>query len=233
MRIVICDDENSVAEAIKQELDIFFGNRQIPVQLMCYHSGDALLAAMKEHSFDLLFMDIQLGEEDGVELVRSIREQNADLPVIFLTNMEDRVLDGYEVKAFYFLFKKEFRQKLPGIMERFLKEYSETEKLVIQNHGSVQYVMLKEVCFVESDKRNVSIHTTLGTFCDGGPISAFRRQLPEWLFVEAYHCVYVNLDHISRVDIDSIVLDNGETVPLSRRNRKKVMTAVMSRMSVL
>ena len=50
------------------------------------------------------------------------------------------------------------------------------------------------------------------------------------MFVEVYHCLYVNVDHISRVDADSLVLDNEETVPVSRRKRKSVVSSVMKRL---
>lgn len=232
MRIAICDDEEIFAKAMEKELRSFFADKEQELQLLYFQTGEALLAAMDAEKPDLLFMDIQLGEEDGVELVRRIRKQNDSLPVIFLTNMESRVLDGYEVKAFYFLFKKEYQQKLPIIMERYLKEYYYANQLVIKDHGSVQNVLIKDIYWVEADKRNTMIHTEKSVLCDAKPIGTFYKQLPEWLFIEAYHCLYVNLDHISRVDADSLLLDDGEAVPVSRRNRKEVMAAVMRRMAV-
>lgn len=232
MKIVICDDEEMVARAIEKELRTFFDNRGQEVTISYFPNGDTLISSLASDKPDLLFMDIQLGKEDGVELVRSIRKQNDSLPVIFLTNMESRVLDGYEVKAFYFLFKKEYQQKLPVIMERYMREYYDTNQLAIRDHGSMQNVFIRDIYWVEADRRNTAIHTEKSILCDGRPIGTFCGQLPEWLFIEAYHCLYVNLDHISRVDSDSLLLDNGETIPVSRRNRKEVMAAVMRRMAV-
>lgn len=231
MRIAICDDEEMFARAMEKELIRIFAKKGLELQTVCVECRETLFAAMEKMSFDLLFMDIQLGADDGVELVREIRRQHDDLPVIFLTNMEHRVLDGYEVKAFYFLFKKEYQQKLPELMDRFLREYCFLNRITVKYHGSVRTVSVKDILWVESMQRLTLLHTTQEILYDAKAIGNFCQQLPEWLFVEAYHCLYVNLDHVSRVDTDSILMDNGDTVPISRRQRKTVLTAVMRRVA--
>ena len=62
------------------------------------------------------------------------------------------------------------------------------------------------------------------------PMHSFAKKLDKEIFAEVYHCIYVNVDYVCRVDADSLLLDNGVVIPVSRRKRKEVMTAVMKRL---
>ena len=109
MNIILCDDERNFAEALREEIKNFFDNKSMQVNITWYGSGEELLKAFEgeKSDVDLLFMDIDLGAYDGVSIVRGFREQGKSFPVIFLSAMEDRVLDGFEVKAFYFPYQKD------------------------------------------------------------------------------------------------------------------------------
>lgn len=229
LKITLCEDEELFAKALAGEIRAFFSEHKIPVELVWYGNGTSLQKSMAEAP-DLLFMDIELGDADGVELVRSIRMSHPNLPIIFLSGMEERVLDGFDVKAFYFLFKRNYRERLFGILEKFLSEYFYASRIMVKEKEGVRVLSRQEICYVEAENRSAKIHTAEGVFHDSDTFHAFVKQLPEELFIEVYHCLCVNVDHISRVDADSLLLDTGETVPVSRRKRKSVVDAVMRRL---
>ena len=229
LRITLCEDEELFAKALADEIRAFFSERKIPVDLIWHGSGEALKKSLSEAP-DLLFMDIELGDADGVELVRSIRGDYPNLPVIFLSGLEERVLDGFDVKAFYFLFKRNYTERLSGILEKFLSEYFYAARIMVKEKEGVRVLSRQEICYVEAEDRSTKIHTQDGVFYDSDSFHAFVKQLPAEVFIEVYHCLCVNVDHISRVDADSLLLDSGETVPVSRRKRKSVVEAVMKRL---
>jgi len=229
LRIVLCEDEEKFAKALAGEIRAFFSERKIPVDLMWHGSGASLRKGLTEEP-DLLFMDIELGDTDGVEEVRGIRGKYPNLPVIFLSGLEERVLDGFDVKAFYFLFKRNYRERLSDILEKFLAEYFYAARIMVKEKEGIRVLSRQEICYVEAEDRSTKIHTAEGVFHDSDNFHSFVKQLPADLFIEVYHCLQVNVDHISRVDADSLLLDTGETVPVSRRKRKNVALAVMKRL---
>lgn len=231
MRVVVCEDEKIFANTLCIEIASFFEERKIDVEIVWYDNGNLLLNDFANNiEPDLVFMDIELGDADGVEIIRRVRKQNLSVPVIFLTAMEGRVLDGYDVRALYFLYKRDYKERLYSVLERYVKDYINTSRIKVKGKDSINLFKVQEICWVESEGRGAKIHTDTGSYVDAESIHGFIKQLPEEFFIEVYHCLYVNVDRIGRVDSDSILLDTGETIPVSRRKRKDVMSAVMKRL---
>lgn len=230
MYIVICEDEPLFAAELQKELEAYFTGKEIACKVCHCASGEAFRGELERgEAIDLLFMDIQLGDADGVELVREMNRSSVHVPTVFLTSMESRIAEGYDVSAFNFLFKRNYKEKLPALLERFLSEIYHRKTLMVNDRDTVLMLNLAEIYYVEPDNRNTSIHTAVSVYQEKSSIQNFAKQLPEELFIEAYHSLYINIDHIRKVNMDSVVLDNDKELPVSRRKRKQLMTAVMRR----
>lgn len=230
MYLVICEDEPEFAAELEKELDAIFAQKQVECRIRRCSGGKELRAVLKEEEpIDLLFMDIHLGDADGVELVREINRGSVKIPTVFLSSLEDRIAEGYDVSAFNFLFKRQYKEKLPSLIERFMNEIYHRKTIMIHHHDTMAMLNLTEIYYVEPENRNTAIHTAVSCYQEKSSIQNFARHLPEELFIEAYHSLYINIDHIRKVNMDSVVLDNDKELPVSRRKRKQLMTAVMRR----
>lgn len=230
MYIVICEDEPQFAAELQKELELFFAKKNTECRICYCENGEAFRKAMKEpEPVDLLFMDIHLTDADGVELVKELGSGSVKIPTVFLSSLEERIAEGYDVNAFHFLFKRNYKEKLPDLLERFMKEIYLQKTVLIQEHDTVVMLNLAEIYYVEPEKRSTLIHTAVSSYPEKSSIQNFAAHLPEELFVEAYHSLYINVDHIRKVNPDSVVLDNDKELPVSRRKRKLLMTAVMRR----
>lgn len=227
--IVICEDEQVFAGQLKEKIASWFAKKEAGCEITCLCSGAQFDAFMKEREVpQLLFMDIDLGDADGVRKVEEYRMTGGrKVPVVFVSSMEDRVLDGYDVSALAFLFKRNYEDKLEHCLERFWKEYSSEMSYTITGNGIVSVVSVHDIYYVETDGRKTAVHTEQETLIEDRPISAFVVELPSDCFLEVYKCIYVNLEHVSRIDKETVILENGAQVMLSRRKRKEVMQAVM------
>lgn len=230
MYLVICEDEPEFAAELTKELEAIFAQKQVECRICHCPGGRELRAAAKqEEPIDLLFMDIHLGDEDGVELVKELNRGSVRIPTIFLSSLEDRIAEGYDVSAFHFLFKRQYKEKLPALMERFLNEIYQNKSIMLQHHDTMVMLNFAEIYYVEPENRTTAIHTAVSCYQEKSSIQNFAKQLPEEIFIEAYHSLYINIDHIRKVNMDSVVLDNDKELPVSRRKRKQLMTAVMRR----
>ena len=115
------------------------------------------------------------------------------------------------------------------MFDKFLNEIYLRKTILIQEHDTAVMLQLAEIYYVEPDNRNTSIHTAVSSYQEKSSIQNFAAHLPEELFIEAYHSLYINIDHIRKVNMDSVVLDNDRELPVSRRKRKQLMAAVMRR----
>lgn len=230
MRIVMCEDEAGFAGELKKEIEAFFKEQGTECDIVHCESGAQFRETMGQNRLvDLLFMDIHLGDADGVELARELGKNNIKIPTVFLSSMEERIAEGYDVNAFHFLFKRNYKEKLTALLLRFVKEVYQRKTIVLQEHDTAVMLNFTEIYYVESDNRNTAIHTAVSAYQEKSSIQNFAKQLPEELFIEVYHSLYVNIDHIRKVEADSLVLDNDKELPVSRRKRKQLMAAVMRR----
>lgn len=176
----------------------------------------------------LIFMDISLGDRDGVELIREYRVNGGTkVPVIFLSSMEDRVLDGYDVNAMAFLYKRSYEERLKEVIRRFFAEYAESAVMTVKCGSNISVLTIHDIYSIESDGRRTLIHTATGQVKDDRPVGTFIKEIGAVELCETYKCVFVNPEHVARIDEDAVLLDNGESVILSRRKRKPVMDSVM------
>lgn len=230
MYIIICEDERNFAEELQRELEKVLRKKEVEYRICYCESGEAFRKETEQGEFpDLLFMDLHLGDTDGLELVKEQQGKGRKIPTVFLTSLEERIGEGYDVNAVHFLFKRNYKEKLPELLQRFLNEVYAKKAVVIQERDTAVRLNFAEIYYVEADNRNTAIHTAAASYQEKSSIQKFAGQLPEELFIEAYHSLYLNIDHIRKVNADTVILDNDKELPVSRRKRKSLMTAVMRR----
>lgn len=122
-RIVVCDDNNTHRDLLKDMLAIYFSEIQEPIDIREYESGDALVAEAKEEylKMDLLFLDIHMEGIDGIETARQLRRIGWRIPIIFLTESPEYAVESYEVQAAGYLVKPYSEEQLKETLERIFK----------------------------------------------------------------------------------------------------------------
>jgi DNA-binding LytR/AlgR family response regulator len=229
MNIAICEDDDIFAARLQEALEVFFRSKKIQIQVHIYTDGKHLLRDYTlAGAFDALFVDINLNsEEDGVAIVAQIRRVDPKVPVIFVTSLEHRAIDGYDVDAFGFVVKRTVAQKLPALLEKLYEQLYVKETLLVSERERMVCVELSDILSVESEGRGTCVHTKQETLHDTRSITAFAKLLPEADFVETYKSVYARVTGIQSVNEDTITMVGGMALPVSRRNRKNVMMAIM------
>ncbi len=174
-------------------------------------------------AFDILLLDIQLSGMNGVELARRIREFDAHPQIVFITAYSDFVADGYDVDALHYLIKPVEPEKLCEVLCKAAKNLSKAEPAVmLETEEGVIRLLVKDICYAE-----VFSHTvTLVCKCATGAHSNLNVKTPifelETLlgasFVRCHRSYLVGLRHIRQITRTDIILDDGNILPLSRRN---------------
>ena len=233
MQIAIVEDETVFYQQLKEEVENFFLLKHIEMLIQNYKNGASFYKEYKNgKTYDLIFMDIHLPDCDGIRLIEKIRQLNEAVPVIFVTSLENRAIDGYDVNAYSFIAKKNYKDRIPVVLNRLWEEFYHAQTIAITNHSSLTFLPLNQILWVESNQRNTIINTQETSYLEHESIQQFASKLPPRQFVEVYKSIFVNVSKVKCIHADTLELDNGKTLPVSRRNRKNVMFALMQRLSI-
>ncbi len=228
MKIAICEDELLFQKKLKSGIETFFAEKKIDTKFDCFLNGNELIDNLKKE-YDVIFLDINLGTKtDGMNIAGQLRSANISSPVIFVTSFENRAIDGYDVGAYGFVVKKNLDEKLPKVLTKLWKDNFYRPTILIQGKENTEIIKLNGIISVQSQNRSTIIKTDIEELTDIRPISKFTNLLGDD-FVEVHKAVFVNISKIKRINHDTVTMCDESNVPLSRRNRKSVMCAVMKR----
>ena len=119
LRIAICDDSAADRDYLAGLARRWAGQRLHTVQLALYPSAESFLFAYAEDkTVQILLLDIEMGQMDGVTMARTLRKDNDGVQIIFITGYSDYIADGYEVEALHYLMKPVDESKLFSVLDR-------------------------------------------------------------------------------------------------------------------
>lgn len=229
IKIAVCDDEAAMCEQIQQMTAQVLGRGREPFEMIHYLNPQDLLADPSH--LDLLFLDIQMPGVNGVELARRLRARGSDCAIIFVTVLEDRMLDAFEVEAVDYLCKPVDPERLERTLKRVLKRWKDTaeKSLFIQTKTWSRNVKVRDIYYCEVINRKIYLHTESGVIEYYGRLKETERQLGS-SFIKCHRSYLVNLHHLQEYRDGTITLENGARVPVSRNQQQALMEGMMQYM---
>lgn len=229
MRIGICEDEAIYVKLVSAKVEEYFQKLGETVLLDVYPDGAPFLKAVREGArFDLILLDLQLEQSDGMEVAEKIRQMDAKVPLIFVTGMENRAAEGYGVEALDFIVKAKLETHLEKALGRFWEKRKDSCLVFEASGGEAVVLSFRDILWVESEGRGVKIATAKREYVNASlPVGKVTAELPENEFLEIHKSVYVQVREIKRIGADQVIMSSGAVLPLSRRRRKAVMLKVL------
>lgn len=232
MKIGIVEDEKVHAGLLASYLEKWGQEEGRALLIREYASAEAFLFDWEEEKdFSVVFLDIQMGKMNGVELARRIRQEDRAVGIVFTTGITDYLQEGYEVAALHYLIKPISGEKVRWCMERVLEqETMERPCVCLRLETGMERVEMQQIWWVCALRHN----TEVGMQDPANKERLLRREaqnsfgeLAEALqesgsFFKCHRSYLVNLSHVRRIEKADVVLDNGDRIPLSRRLYKEV-----------
>ena len=217
MRIAICDDEIPMHDLLKRHLDSYARKRNLSVMYSDYTGGQELLAFPQD--LDLIFMDYQMKDLDGLETARRLRAAHIDTPIIFLTSFPHIVFDTFEVHAYRFLVKPVDPEKLTAAMDGLLSDQSTNQYIVIKDGDLTRRINIDDIIYAEASDKYCFVRTTEEGFVYKKTLAEFESMLPEDRFFRSHRTYLVGFRHVVSHTETMIVLDNQEKAIISKLKR--------------
>lgn len=228
LKIAICEDEKIYSDHLTELTEHYFSGHGMKADISLFTDGKPLTDEIDDGaSYDIIFLDIQLDNSDGIETAAEIRKRDRKTVLIFVTGLENRAVEGYSVAAFDYIVKSSLEDRIDRVLDRFMKEYIR-ESITLPLAGDKAAVLpVSDIIWVESDGRGAAAGTSDAVYRTVLSVSKIAPLLPSDLFAEIYLSVYVQVNKIRYIGEDTVEMTGGKILPVSRRKRKNLMAAVM------
>ncbi len=220
MKILICDDEKIIHDEIQKNLSAFSNDIADTAITNCYSGEEAMTLIDSSDVFDIVFLDIEMGATNGIEVAEKIRETQPDTIIIFVSSHKNYVFDAFRCEALHYIVKPIERTEFEDVFNRTLHKYRLLNNFfpVKWNH-SRSNLKIDDILYIEGFKRRLIVHTEDKTYEHIGKLSDAYEELCPHGFVYVHQGFIVNMHYIRSFYADKVELQNGQTVMVSVRKR--------------
>ncbi len=231
MKIAICDDEDIFSEQISKLISKTLENKS-ECDIHIFKSGEELISQKNNHTFDIIFLDIEMNGMTGIETAKQIRKYDTDAIIVFFTSHQEFAIEGYEVNAFRFLVKNQPEYIYEKQFQSIFDEYSQKHKIFeIPSKSRVQCLHLEEIVYFEVIDKKIIIHSTHSECEYTGKLADVEIQLQNDNFIRTHKSFLVNIPWINNINKNDITMKNNDTIPMSRSHKKNVVEKYISYMT--
>ena len=215
-KIAICDDSDVDREYVTNMVKRWAESLGYLVQLDTFSTAEGFLFHYEEEKdYDILLLDIEMGDMDGVTMAKRLRKDNDTVQIIFITGYSDYISEGYEVAALHYLMKPVKEEKLCSVLERATERLSKNERVLnLKSGGEIIRVPIYQIRYAEVYGNYVTIHAASDVMVKM-TLNELENQLDE-RFYRVGRSAVVNLTKVSRVTKTEIRLNEGTTMHLPR-----------------
>ena len=238
VRVGICDDETVLLEKLNQFVQACYAGNQIFARVDTFANGQQLLYEIEDGGrFDLVLLDIEMPQMDGMELAGRIRKVLPEVLVIFITSHMEYVLDAYELSVFSYIPKRDLENRLQHALldAAAMVEVQLRESYVIQNKNRLERVPLKNLLYITHEGKNAVLVTDMAEMNEpGGARFHVRKTLQqvydgldekEFMFIDR-GCI-VNLSCIMGIQEGCCVMKDGTRLAVSQSRMQGLKTRLL------
>lgn len=215
MRVAVCDDE----KRYREETINCIKEYDASIEIAEYQDGSELLAA--EQSFDLILLDVEMPELDGMSAAKQLRKQKVDAEIVFLTSYEKYVYDAFDIRALQFLKKPLEKERLVKVLKNVENSIAKIERAEFQLEGKLCYVRLKDIVYMEAYGDGLYIYDRMGLVYEErrGTMKKWAEKLTGKGFVQIHRAYLISMFYVERFGSDEVKLKGiEEKIPVSRRH---------------
>ncbi len=233
IKVAICDDDSSVLNETQELLDRYCRERGQEIVRTAFLSSVELLAEMERGTrFDILFLDILMPGQNGMEAAAEIRNYDTNVKIIFLTSSPGFAVQSYAVKAFFYQLKPLRAEAFFRVMDAVLEECGrERENSLILRCGSViTRIEPGKLEFCEVIRRTLLFHLSSGRVLEStGSLDELGRQLaPYGCFLRVHRSYIVNLDYVRTISNRAVTMTCLMEIPIPRGKYSEIKDAFLA-----
>ena len=228
IQVAIVDDEKQALDELENCLDRYSKEKGAQFAVTRFTSSVDFLEKYSAR-FDMVFMDIQLPDYDGVEVMKKLRVFDKSTVLVYVTNMANFAIKCYEVGAVDFIVKPLEYYFFSVKMDRILKRmsYTRDSSIRVKMRDGFVKLFINSISSVEVYGHDIVYHTDSGDLNACGTLKSVEDMLGPRGFARCSNCFLVNIHYINRIEGNNVYLRGDDRpISISRTKKKSFMQAV-------
>lgn len=225
MKIAICDDEPSDLAIIKQYCKQF----DPALSATTFVCGEALLNAFKDDYYDLIFLDIEMGKLNGLDVGKQLVRLQPKPVIVFTTQSLNYAVRGYGIALRYLpkpITYDTFCHVMRLAMERILPY-----RLDVTINGVQKFIPITDIVYFEVLKHQIVIHLRSGeALTMRGSLGEIITQIPNGCFSQPHKSYYINMEFVDKLTRQDAILTNGVAIPIGRSKKDTFQSQLLNYM---
>lgn len=225
IKVAIVDDADIICQLIEEFLTEVSKNNDLGLEYDSFYSGEEIIQKLNSNYYDLIFLDIEIGEKSGIDVSRYLREtlHNETTEIIYVSSHSQYAIDLFDYDPITFLMKPIEQNKLVQAFKKFMKRLKTNEEIFAFKTGRASNrVPLKDILYFEVMDHKIVLHTSSETYAFYDKMERLVSLLEAQKFLSVHKSYLVNSKHIQKYEYDRVTIDNGEVIPIAQSKRKLI-----------
>ncbi len=232
IKIAFCDDEMEVLHQMNELLDRYQVERNEDITYAAFQSPFELLTEIEKGIRpDILFLDVVMPGQNGMDVAKEIRQYDTNMKIIFLTSSPEFAVESYTVGAYFYQLKPIWEESFFRLMDSVLSECEKKKKnsLILRSKDGITRINLQQLEYCEVLGRKLLFHLENGAVLESaGSLDDLAGQLMQYSnFLRPHRSFLVNMEYIQNISSRSIKMVNDAVIPIPHGKCSEIKNTYM------
>lgn len=231
MRIAVCDDDDIILSRSRELIQDYCTKNQIKCSISLFPNANELLWDIDDYGiYDILYLDIEICNINGIDVARSIRRCYPECIIIFISSHSRYYHAAFDVQPFYFLDKPLIEKEFVNVFKRAVERLSRYPQSITFSNKRIYYsVDISRILYFESDRRIVKVVCSDRTYNFYGKLSNIEKELgsSSYFFFRIHRSYLINIHYIKEFSRTYLIMANGIRVSVSQDKRQEIRSLYM------
>lgn len=232
IKIAFCDDDMEVLHQMNELLDRYRVERNEDITYAAFQSPFELLTEIEKGIRpDILFLDVVMPGQNGMDVAKEIRQYDTNMKIIFLTSSPEFAVESYSVGAYFYQLKPIWEESFFRLMDSVLAECEKKKKnsLILRSKDGITRINLQQLEYCEVLGRKLLFHLENGAVLESaGSLDDLAGQLMQYSnFFRPHRSFLVNMEYIQNISSRSIKMVNDAEIPIPHGKCSEIKNTYM------
>lgn len=232
IKIAFCDDDMEVLHQMNELLDRYRVERNEDITYAAFQSPFELLMEIEKGIRpDILFLDVVMPGQNGMDVAKEIRQYDTNMKIIFLTSSPEFAVESYSVGAYFYQLKPIWEESFFRLMDAVLAECEKKKKnsLILRSKDGITRINLQQLEYCEVLGRKLLFHLENGAVLESaGSLDDLAGQLMQYSnFFRPHRSFLVNMEYIQNISSRSIKMVNDAEIPIPHGKCSEIKNTYM------
>lgn len=233
MRVCICDDILEYRIAIRSYVENYFKTNKVEYVIDECDSGNMLLEMSSKRFYDIFFIDIELGDSNGLNIIKRLMERCQNSIFIIVTAYNQYLDDAMDLQVLRYINKPIIQNRINSALDRAIDRINNSTIVIKAKGGEQIYLNKREIIYMESKFKMTYILTTKGEIISSFPLKYYKELLSSPDFLIPHNSFIININYIASFKRTKIVIfdsaDKLIDIPISAPKQHNVRNILANR----